>query len=81
MMTMKAGDFVDEKVVEERLVEHRRWYVRTELVVEIDGKFWRGSYDKGATESQETEWDKEIELTEVHQVEKTVKVWEPVKGD
>lgn len=80
-MKMKLRDFVDEKEIEDTLIETSRWHVLHESVHEIDGKFYRGSYRIGATEEQETEWDEEIELTEVHRVEKMVKVWEPVKGD
>lgn len=80
-MKMKQGDFMDMSHIEEKVVGNSRWHVVHEAIAEIEGKFYRGKYRVGATEYQETDFDDEINLTEVHQVEKMQKVWEPVEPD
>ncbi len=60
----------------------RRWEDTQELIFELDGKTYRTYYDQGKTEYQDTlpwDYEKEISCQEVHQVEKVVKVWEPIK--
>ncbi|MGE5436592.1 MAG: hypothetical protein ACM3O3_05140 [Syntrophothermus sp.] len=53
-----------------------RWSTHMQSIVEIDGKNYRIKWSEGATERQEDEfYDQEAE--EVHQVEKTILVWEP----
>lgn len=66
---------------EDRMVDHRRWAVVHEIVFEHEGRFYRTRYSVGATESQdEGPWEGQdtVECTEVHQVPKTVMVWEPL---
>lgn len=70
-------------IVSERIMDHTRWSVHYEIVFKhTDGKFYRTNYSKGATESQDErpfQYDDDIiEVEEVHQVEKLVKVWEKV---
>lgn len=65
--------------VENDITSVSRWSVHHSIIFEYDGKFWRASYSEGATEMQDErpwEYEEDVECTEVHQVEKTVKVWE-----
>jgi hypothetical protein len=67
--------------VEDRIVDKSRWSVIHEIIFKLDDKFYRTTYSTGATEYQEEshwEYDDKVECEEVHQAEKTVKVWEPV---
>jgi hypothetical protein len=41
------------KIVENKIVDHRRWSIVYRIVVEKDGKFYASSYSIGATESQD----------------------------
>lgn len=74
----------DFLVVEDKITEHGRWHVLHSVVFrdKTSGKFYSAYYRVGATESQEVspwEYDgPEIEVDEVHQVEKTIKVWEKI---
>lgn len=69
--------------LEDKIIENTRWSVVHEMVFPFEGKFYQSVYSVGATESQDESAyeyaDDEIEVTEVHQVEKTVKVWEEKK--
>lgn len=70
-----------EDYVQETIVDTSRWSIEYEAIVQHEGKHYRVFYSRGATEYQDEqpfEYDKEVELTEVHQVEKLVKVWENV---
>ena len=65
----------------DKVVDNTRWSVIHEIIFEHEGKFYRTSYSVGATEEQDEgpwEYDDEVECTEVHEVEKVVKVWEAV---
>ena len=67
--------------IEERIVEQERWTTLYEIVFEYLNLFYQTSYRVGSTEQQDEgpwEYEKEIECTEVRQVERLVKVWEPV---
>lgn len=75
-MKFKLKDLRDLDEVECKLVDQNRWESIYEAVYRIDGKFYFGSYAKGSTEYQETDWNQEVELVEVREVEKIVKVWE-----
>lgn len=77
-MKIKLKDLVELDEVESKLVDQSRWESIYEVVYKIDEKFYLGSYAKGSTEYQETDWNQEVELVEVRQVEKIVKVWEAV---
>ncbi len=72
----------DGDVIEDNMVDHSRWAVGHEVIFRWkDGKTYRAYYRHGATESQDErawEYEDEVECTEVHQVEKTIKVWEAV---
>lgn len=63
-----------------------RWSIHYSLIFRLDtqpdGEAWLVHYSVGSTESQdEGPWDYEDEVgaTLVRQVERVVKVWEPVK--
>ena len=69
--------------MEDKIVGTSRWSVRHEMVFRFMDKFYISSYSAGATEQQdespyEYDGDKDgmVECGEVHQVEKTIKVWE-----
>lgn len=71
-----------DKTVEERITGHSRWSIHYETVFMHDGRFYKTTYSRGATESQderpyEYEPD-EIECPEVKAVEKVITVWEGV---
>lgn len=58
-----------------------RWSVHHSIIFSHDGKFYKAHYSVGATESQyESPWEyeEEVDCTEVHVVEKTVKTWEEI---
>ena len=67
---------------ENKIVDNTRWSIVHEIVFEHEGKFYQTCYSRGATEQQEEapwEYEDEVECVEVEQVEKVVKVWEPVQ--
>jgi len=70
------------EVVENEIVDTSRWSIHYRLIFKwIDGKFYETSYRVGATENQDEhawEYEEEVSCVEVAQVEKVVKVWEPV---
>lgn len=70
------------QIVEDKIIDNSRWSIHHSLIFKwLDGKFYETSYRVGATESQDEqawEYDETIPCTEVAQVEKVVKVWEPV---
>ena len=75
-------DLEDWKTVETNIVDSSRWSIIYESIFEHipSGKFYLMSYSVGATEQQDEqafEYE-DPEPVEVHQVEKVVKVWEPV---
>lgn len=68
-------------VVQDEIVDTSRWSVIHEIVFKYEDKFYSTTYSEGATEMQDEspfQYDEEIDCTEVHQVEKLVKVWEKV---
>lgn len=70
------------KAIEDEVIDTSRWSIHHKIIFEHDGKFWQTWYSVGATEMQDEapwEYEKEIECTEVHQVEKLVKIWEVVE--
>lgn len=67
--------------LEDKIVDTSRWSIHHSIIFEDQGKFYKTYYSEGATEMQDEspwEYDNEIECTEVHIVEKLVKVWEAV---
>ncbi len=69
------------ELIEDNLIDTSRWSERHEIVFSLDGTHYKAFYSVGATEMQhESPWEYEtvVECTEVHQVEKVVKVWETV---
>ena len=85
-LTSKQGrDIVDGEdsnfvTIEDRIVGTRRWSVVYEIVVQrkTDGKYFKDSYRRGATESQdESPYEySEPNFTEVFPVTKTYVVYE-----
>lgn len=64
------------------IIDTSRWSINYRLVFKDEGKVWQTYYSEGATEYQDEspwEYDSVVILEEVHEVEKTIKVWEPVK--
>lgn len=74
---LEKMDLPWSNVIEEKLVDQRRWYNVFEIVFEMDGKFWKTKCHHPGTEIQEDidTWDEqeEIELTQVEK--KEVKIW------
>lgn len=71
-------------VLEDTLIGSGRWSVHHRIVFKYQDKFYQTTYSVGATEYQNEgpwEYEDDIECQEVRQVEKLVKVWEPVVGD
>lgn len=71
----------EDIVLQDRSVGTRRWSEDREIVFKYKDKFWMTYYSVGLTEQQDErpwEYEDEVELVEVHQVEKVVKVWKPV---
>lgn len=76
-------DFEDVKDTEE-IIGQSRWTTSFSKVVKqlSTGKFFEICWDKGSTEvqdGQEMFYENEVELPEVHQVEKVIMVWESIK--
>lgn len=74
------GDHPDYKTISDEIVDKSRWSVHYEITVKrlSDGKFFRETYSRGATEYQEErpfEYD-DPDFTEVFPVEKKVIVYE-----
>ena len=70
-----------ENYIVNQIYETGRWENFHKLIFEDEGKFWKTTYAVGATEMQDSgPWDYEdqVKCTEVHQVEKLIKVWEAV---
>lgn len=80
------GDADEGVVVDDMICGHSRWSVIHRLTFRLPdqqpGDAWQTTYNRPATESQyEQPWgyDPDVTVTLVRLVEKTVKVWEPVK--
>lgn len=70
-----------DNAIKDTITSTSRWSIHHDIVFAHNGKFYETYYSVGATEMQDEspwEYDTEIECTEVHLVEKTVKVWVPV---
>lgn len=75
------SDDPEAEVLEDSLIDTSRWSTHHNLVFKKDGKTWETQYSRGATESQDEqpfEYQDKVVCMEVHQVPKTVMVWEPV---
>jgi len=83
MQSVVYEENVDVVVLEDNIVETSRWSEIHVMTFSYKDKFYQSSYSRGLTEMQDEspyEYDgDEIDCTEVHKVEKLVKVWEPVK--
>lgn len=56
------------KEISNEITDHRRWCVVHTVILEKkdDGTFWKGWYERGATECQEDGYDDDIELEQVY---------------
>jgi len=76
----------DGKIISKELVDSSRWSLHYDMIFQFaeqvgTDQAYSVGYSMGATESQpERPWEDldEVELTLVHLVERTIKVWEPV---
>lgn len=77
------GDFDGYKVIEHKMIDHSRWSLIYKMIFQFEDKFYRTTYQCGATEQQdESPYEYEddmIECTEVIPVEKTIIVYETKK--
>lgn len=72
-----------DEALERKIIGTGRWSIHYEIIFKYNDKFYRTTYQEGATEQQDEspwEYEPEVECTEVKQVEKLVKVWEPVNA-
>lgn len=68
-------------ILEDKITGNSRWNILHSIIFSYGDKFYSAKYSVGATEMQDNgpwEYIDEVECTEVKQVEKLVKVWEPV---
>jgi hypothetical protein len=75
------------RVLSDRIVGTTRWAIVHEVVWRMDdqpeGMAYMAQYRVGATEKQEERpWENKAKVTatEVREVERVVKVWEPIDG-
>ena len=59
-------------------VQPWKWGTRKTYVFELDGKHWAGDIEVHVTEGWRGSDEDTVTCSEVRQVEKVVKVWEPV---
>jgi len=86
MVTFTKSFLMDEldlpySALEDDIVDTSRWSENHDIIFEHEGKFYNTGYSCGLTEQQDEspwEYEDEIECVEVHQVERLIKVWEPV---
>lgn len=81
-----TNEFLDEvDTLQETIADMGRWTHHVEIIFKNEDKFYRGYIERGNTENQEgaaeDDPEGEQECPEVHQVEKLVKVWEPIEGE
>ena len=76
----------DGKIIADTIIDKSRWSVHHEIVWRLDeqpeGEAYRAYYNIGATEMQDQRpWEDEdtVEAAVVRQIERVVKVWEPVE--
>lgn len=83
-MKFKKADLQDliYAAVDNNIIRHTRWSVHHKVVFPFEGKFYTTEYSVGATESQDERPFEyaadEIECPEVREVEKLMKMWEPL---
>jgi hypothetical protein len=77
------GDFDGYKVIQHKLIDNSRWSLVYEMIFQFEDKFYRTTYQQGATEQQDESpyeyEDDNIECPEVFPVEKTIIVYEAKK--
>ena len=85
MQEVVYGDAEGVEIIEDTILENSRWSILHMVIFKFENKFYSSTYSVGATEQQDWspyEYDGdgngEILCTEVQQVERMVKVWEPI---
>lgn len=84
MTTIKIPAEIAENLVYKHLHKETwtefRWSTSYRVVVVYDGKYYFMIYELGNTEYQEVDMfdGPEVELIECHEVERLMKVWEPI---
>jgi hypothetical protein len=78
---LEEWEILDDPV-SDRIVSRQRWANTHEVIFQApdDQKFYATSYSRGHGDDPEMPWqyEKTVTAIEVHQVEKTIKAWEPV---
>lgn len=76
----------DGKIISNTVIDQRRWVTEYELIWRFndqpEGQAYQAYYSKGSTECQEErpwEYEETVKATVVHQVERVVEVWEPIR--
>jgi hypothetical protein len=80
IITLTREDMFDSDLydtVEHEFTNHTRWSIWSTVVVRrrSDDTFWRGTYDEGATEYQDSGYDGDVEFEQVYPVKKTMTVY------
>lgn len=83
---MVCDDHDDFEAIEENITDTSRWSIHYEGIFKHTptGKYYSVDWSVGATEQQDErafEYDTEVELTEVEQVEVTVTKWVTKKSE
>jgi hypothetical protein len=71
----------DYEIISDTVTDTSRWSVYHSLIFRYKDKYYSCEYSVGATELQDEspwEYEKEVLCQEVHLVERTIKVWEPI---
>lgn len=80
-MKMAFEEAIELDCEEDNIIDQGRWNTLWERIVKYEGKYYKFTYDAPSTENSgdlDDMNEEEVDLIEVHQVEKLVKVWEPV---
>lgn len=76
------SECIGGKVISDVIVGKSRWSVLYSVIWQHpDGNTYQATYRVGATESQdESPWDSQayVDALQVHEVERLMKVWEPI---
>ena len=76
------GDMDDWVSIRKNMIERSRWAVLYEEILQHDNKYYRTSYRRAATESQEGrpfDYEKKVKFTQVEPFEKTITDYKPIE--
>lgn len=83
-MKFKVEFLQDVHPIHEAITDIGKWDYASDVIFEYAGKYYRAVKISSNTANQKSlgfgKKGEEQECIEVHQVEKLVKVWEPIKG-